>query len=185
MAWFLRNPNVAESLLVHKPTALPGAMPFPLELTGFAAVVPPAGVSHALKQCRWMLFDEMDVAADGFFEQLEHAMPQVFARHRHHGIMGVLCEVEDHECILGKKMPSIEDTGCTLLEAADAILRASGLRALVNEIPATLSMRVLKTTSPPGRGRQFSPKNYSNNGIAPRPSRFAASMATHSGAGSL
>lgn len=44
-----------------------------------------------------MAVGEVDIAADGFFEQFQHAMLCVLVRRRRHGVIEVLCEVEDHD----------------------------------------------------------------------------------------
>ena len=43
-----------------------------------------------------MAMDEVDVAADGFFEQFKHAMLRMILRHPRHGVMEILSEFEDH-----------------------------------------------------------------------------------------
>jgi hypothetical protein len=44
-----------------------------------------------------MTVDEVDVAADGLFEQFQHAVLRVLPRHRRHGILEVLRQFEDHD----------------------------------------------------------------------------------------
>ena len=47
----------------------------------------------------------MDVAADGFVEQLEDAMTRVLARHRCENVAEILDEREDHERISFDSLP--------------------------------------------------------------------------------
>ena len=52
----------------------------------FRTVIPPAGIPHTLEECGRVAIDKMDVAADGFFEQLEHAPLGMLFRHRRHRV---------------------------------------------------------------------------------------------------
>jgi len=70
------------------------------------AVVPPARVPHALEQCGSVRVDEVDVTADGLFEQREHSPARILRRHGLKDIGEVFDKFEDH----GGPEPSRENT---------------------------------------------------------------------------
>jgi len=45
--------------------------------------------------------DEVDVAADSFFEKLQYVVLRMLPRHGRHGVMEVMCKIEDHGWLRG------------------------------------------------------------------------------------
>src|ERR1039458_2643795 len=78
---------------------IPMAVPDEVMFGSSRTIEPPARVPHTLKECSRMPVDEMDVAADCFFEKGENAMPRMLCRKMPEAVGEVPGEVENHAAL--------------------------------------------------------------------------------------